>query len=267
MTVSKPPRSNLVLFLAVLLAMAAAAEADWPMYRHDNARSGCTSEKLQTPLQLCWVYASAHPPRPAWSGPAQRPREGFLQRHRVIFDDAFQVAADARQVYFGSSSDNKVYALDAKTGSVRWEFVTEGPVRLAPTVWRAKLYVGSDDGKVYCLDARTGRELWTFNAAPANDRVLGNGRLVSLWPVRTGVLVEDDVAYFGAGVFPAEGLRLYAVNAKNGKLIWKNDSFGYYGNGSISPQGYILLSKDKVFVPSSRTVPAAFSRRNCAGVG
>ena len=34
--------------------------------------------------------------------------------------------------------------------------------------------------------------------------------MISLWTVRTGVLVDKGVAYFGAGVFPGEGLYLYA---------------------------------------------------------
>jgi len=88
----KPFRLNFLLLLSLFFIMASTVEADWPTYRHDNARSGCTSESLAVPLWVQWVYTPSHPPRPAWSGPAERPREGFKQLHRVIFDDAFQVA-------------------------------------------------------------------------------------------------------------------------------------------------------------------------------
>ena len=40
---------------------------------------------------------------------------------------------------------------------------------------------------------------------------------MSVWPVRTGVVVENGVAYFGAGLFPQEGQYLCAVSAADGK--------------------------------------------------
>jgi len=50
--------------------------------------------------------------------------------------------------------------------------------------------------------------------------------MLSLWPLRTGVLVDEGVAYFGAGIFPAEGVFLYAVDADEGREIWRNDAGG-----------------------------------------
>ena len=135
MITPKSPRFKLCLFSILFLMAPPAADAtDWPTYRHDNARTGSTSESVVRPGGLVehWVYESFYAPRPAWSGPAERPREGFRQRPRVIFDDALQVAVAAETVYFGSSVDNKVYALDAATGEERWSFFTDGPIRLAP---------------------------------------------------------------------------------------------------------------------------------------
>jgi hypothetical protein len=148
--------SSLICLLLIALSVNAA---DWPTYRYDNARTGCTSEPLSGPLKLQWIYTPVHPPRPAWPAPAKRPREGFLLRHRVNFDDAFQVASAGRMVFFGSSSDNKVYALDADTGQENWSFFTGGPVRLAPMVYKGKVFFGSDDGFVYCLNAKNGKSI------------------------------------------------------------------------------------------------------------
>ena len=75
-------------------------------------------------------------------------------RDRVDFDDAFQVVAAGGRLYFGSSIDDKVYALSADTGEEAWSFCTGGPIRLAPMVWNGRVFVGSDDGFVYCLNAR-----------------------------------------------------------------------------------------------------------------
>ena len=264
-----PNKCVLLVASVVVIAgvMSVAGAEDWPAYRHDNQRSGISGERLAAPLSRDWTFTPTHGPARAWDDPQSKPVEGNLERPRMRFDDAFHVAAVGDAVYFASSSEDKVCALDAATGRVRWEFFTAGPVRLAPAVWKGKVYFGSDDGKVYCVDARSGRVVWTFTAAPRNEKVLGNGRMISVWPVRTGVLVDAGVAYFGAGVFPAEGLFLYAVNAETGALLWKNDSYerrhlaGMPGDmEAVSPQGYLLASAERLFVASGRSTPAAFYR-------
>ena len=252
-------RLSWTILVAGCLAATAVAD-DWPTYRHDNQRSAVTAERVAAPLSEDWAFTPLHGPSHAWGDPQPKPVEKILEQPRLRFDDAFHVAVAGGMVFFGSSSECKVYALDAVTGEVRWEFFTEGPVRMAPTVAGGKVYVGSDDGKVYCLAAADGRVVWTFAAAPSPERVLGNGRMISLWPVRTGVIVDGGVAYFGAGVFPAEGLYLYAVGTDDGRLLWKNDSYGRGGTGTVSPQGYLVASREKLFVPSGRAMPAAFSR-------
>jgi len=175
------------------------------------------------------------------------------------------VTAGEGLVYFGSSVDNKVYALNARTGEVEWTFFTAGPVRYAPTLWKERIYVGSDDGYVYCLKARDGKMVWKYRAGPSEERVLGNGRMISLWPIRTSVLVDGGVAYFGAGVFPYEGIYICALKADDGSVVWKNDTIGDRAHelafGGISPQGYLVASQKILYVPSGRAMPAAFDRQ------
>ena len=249
--------------LGFLLAMSclAARAADWPTYMHDNARSGITDEHLSPPLHEQWVFVAQHAPQPAWPKPVK-------ELPRVLFDDACHVAVADGAVYFGSSADNKVYCLDASTGNVRWSAFTEGPVRLAPAIWRDRVLVGSDDGHAYCLAAHDGTVLWKVRAAFSDRKVLGNDRMISLWPLRTGVLVDhaEGVAYFAAGIFPAEGLFICAVNADDGTLLWRNDTCGELGPqqefGGVTPQGYLLASESKLYVPSGRAMPAAFDRKD-----
>ncbi len=192
--------------VALAFAAASASAADWPTFRGDNERSGISAEKLKAALGAVWVFTPTDPPSHAWGDPQPKRVEGALERPRLRFDDAFHVVAADGRVYFGSSADGMVYCLDARTGRIHWRFHTDGPVRLAPTLFGGNVYVGSDDGNVYCIDGRTGKEVWRFQAAPSPQKVLGNGKMISLWPVRTSVLIADGVAYFGAGVFPAEGL-------------------------------------------------------------
>jgi outer membrane protein assembly factor BamB len=56
-------------------------------------------------------------------------------------------------VYVASTeSDHHVYALDAKTGALRWRYEISGSY-LAPVVANGLAYVASNDGFLYALNA------------------------------------------------------------------------------------------------------------------
>lgn len=242
----------LVIVLAVRCGTVAGGE-DWPSHMHDNGRSGVTSDAVTLPLTEHWVHRSTVEPRPAWP----LPQPGWTELPKVDFDDAFYTVADRDHVYFGSSVDNKVYALDATTGGVRWDYYTSGPVRLTPTLGQGRVYVGSDDGRVYCLRRQDGTLVWTFDAAPDPRRVLGNGRVSSLWPVRTGVVLEGDRVFCGGGVFPYHRVFMQSLDASTGQVIWKNDAASAFGG--FSPQGHMLTSGRSLLVPSGRAAPVSLS--------
>ncbi len=253
----------LLLLLGGLIPAALSSPAmaeDWPTYQHDVARTGITSEPLRPPLVECWKFQSRYSPQPAWGDPKPVPIEGIPELRRRHFDDVYQVVVADGAAYFGSSADHKVYCLDLASGKIRWTFITGGPVRLAPAIVQGRAYFGSDDGWVYCLNASDGSVVWRFRAAPTDERVLGHGKMISLWPVRTGVLVDAGVACFGAGIFPAEGVFLYAVDATSGKLLWRNDTGGEAPQSTVSPQGYLLASATTLYAPMGRVSPGAFDR-------
>ncbi|MFV1968203.1 MAG: PQQ-binding-like beta-propeller repeat protein, partial [Pirellulaceae bacterium] len=144
----------------------------------------------------------------------------------------------------------------------RWGFYTGAAVRLAPTVVEGRVYAGSDDGYTYCLDAASGQLIWKVRPGPAEEWFLGRGEMISRWPVRTGILVDGGVAYFGAGIFPHENVYMCAVNAVDGDVIWRNDNISHQeaGREDLSPQGYLLVSEEHIYVPSGRTRPKSFDR-------
>ena len=250
--------------LMLLLAVSVQAIADdWPTYLRENSRRGFTPESLTFPLTSKWEFNSAVAPEKAWgAGPGERVIEGKDLEHRITFDDAFHVAVVDDRAYFGSSVDHQIRCVDAKTGGEIWHVFTGGPVRLAPTVFKGRVYCGSDDGFVYCLNASDGAELWKLRAGPRDDRLLARGDMISRWPIRTGVLIEDGIAYFGAGVIPHENIYMYAVNADDGSIVWKRDNIsqGDAGRNDLSPQGYLLAEDSMLFVPSGRSLPAGFNR-------
>jgi outer membrane protein assembly factor BamB len=246
----------------VLCLFAFTAAADWPTYLHDISRVGYTTETLAVPLTQQWVYASPTAPKLAWAGEEGRVFEGYEMTNRVRFDEVFHVAIVGERVFFGSSVDGRVYCRNLSTGKEEWTFFTDGPIRLAPMAADGRLFIGSDDGYVYCLEAASGKLLWKLRAGPNDERILARGRMISRWPVRTGVLVDGGTAYFGAGVFPHENIFLYAVEATTGKIVWKNDAISQAdaGRNDLSPQGYMLATKEILFVPSGRGLSSAFDR-------
>ena len=249
---------TLALLVAVLPVLARAVAADWPTYGHDIGRSGTTSETVRVPLVRAWRVRSPSRPVPAWDEPATW--DGWNRvmqlRNRVEFDKAFQVAAVGDVVYYGSSVDDKVYCLDAATGETRWAFFAEGPIRLAPTVAHQRVYFGSDDGCVYCLEADDGTLVWKQRLAPRDRRLPGSGRMISLWPVRTGVTVDGEAVYCGAGVLPSEKIYLGALAAGDGSLIWRTPL------DDLPLQGYPLVSNRYLFVATGRGGPVVFDRRD-----
>ena len=250
---------SIILFVVARFATA----EDWPTYRHDASRSGFTAETLTDALQPQWTFQMRHAPSPAW------PRS-----KRMTFDRAPQtIIADGR-VYFGGSVDGKLHAVDAATGASLWTFVTRAPIRFAPTYHRGRLYTVSDDGYLYCLDAKTGKLLWKKRGGPGDELILGNARMVSRWPVRGGVVVYDDTVYFAAGIWPTDGVSLYALDPVTGETRWLNDTAGSiylgqphggaYANSGVAAQGYLAVNEKQVFMPTGRGVPAAFDRGNGA---
>ncbi|MFH1743645.1 MAG: PQQ-binding-like beta-propeller repeat protein [bacterium] len=245
-----------VLFLAALPAQG----EDWPTYQHDNQRSGITSEQLELPLTSSWVLAPKQTPRRAWGGsPAKHDFWHSFHdlKPRVLFDRANYATVSGDSLFFGSSSDDLLCCVEADTGVERWVFFTEGPIRLAPTVVDGRVYAGSDDGYVYCLNAADGSLIWKYKPYPNDDRIIGNERMISVCPVRTSIMVQNGVAYFCAGVFPNEGVYICALNTADGSVVWKHSV-------QISPQGYLLASTNRLYVPTGNTNPRVYS---CADGG
>ncbi|MBN1908879.1 MAG: PQQ-binding-like beta-propeller repeat protein [Pirellulales bacterium] len=249
-----------VCIVSISLSSAGLGD-DWPTDRADAARSGYTAEAPHEQPALAWQYRATHPPRSAWP-----------TRRRLVYDRAFRVVAADGRVYFGSSADDKVYALDARTGQVLWTFFADGPIRFAPVVWQDNLFVVSDDGFLYCLDTTSGTLRWKLRGGPRDDMLLGNDRMVSRWPARGGPVVADGVLYFAAGLWPSEGIYIYALDPKTGNVLWCNDTAGGIemdqphggarAKSGVSAQGHFAAAGQTLLVPTGRAVPAAFNRKN-----
>lgn len=247
----------LLLSWAWIAAVAPVWAADWPMWRGDAGRRADSSQELADTLHLQWVRHDA-PLQPAfWQ----------VRQERVQFDAGYEPVVSGQLMFVCSSRNDSLTAFETDTGRQRWRFYAEGPLRFAPVVMDGKVFCASDDGCLYCLDAASGTLRWKHRAAPSDRRALGNGRLISVWPVRGGPVAADGRVYLAAGVWPFEGIFVWALDAETGRPVWMNDRCGslYLEHphaamafGGPSPQGYLLIRGGELVVPSSRAFPALF---------
>ncbi|WP_420322060.1 PQQ-binding-like beta-propeller repeat protein [Flagellimonas sp.] len=235
---------------------------DWPQFKKDNYRSGNSEVQLDvSTLGQDWTYQASQQPVPAWYGPAKEDtyaKSGPLPSMRD-YDLAYYPIIVGDRLYYGSSADNAIHCLDANTGEELWTYITGGPVRVAPTFYSGKLYFGSDDGYAYCIKASNGKLVWKFSPTEkVHEKVMNNNSLISFWPVRTGVLIEDDVAYFGASLLPWKESFFCAVDIRTGKVGKKGTYIQKFEQ--LTLEGSMASTGTKIVQPQGRISPVFFNK-------
>jgi WD40 repeat protein len=247
-----------VLSVGFLVSALRAGGEDWPTARHDAQRTATTSQRLADQLHLQWVR-QLPPLTKAWP-----------DQPKLVFDRAYEPIVVGMTLFVGSSRTDSLLAFDTRTGSEKWSYQFDGPVRFAPAAWEGNLYVACDDGYLHCLAAETGKLRWKFRGGPSDRKLLGNQRLISVWPARGAPAVADGTVYFAAGIWPFMGIFLHALDARTGKVIWTSDGDGSIyikqphmaeAFGGVAPQGHLVIAGDKLLVPGGRSVPACYDRR------
>ncbi len=249
---------SLGLTLCWIFIFAAAVHAhDWPMSRYDAQRSASTPEELAGDLQLLWTR-QLPALRPAWP-----------DQPKLKFDTGYDPIVVGSRLILGSSFDDSVTAWSTDSGEELWRFYAAGPVRFAPLAWEGKIYFVSDDGHLYCLKLEDGSLLWKFRGGPEDRLILGNERLISMWPARGAPVIADSKIYFTAGIWPFMGIFIHALDATTGKPIWTNSGDGsrymkqpHFSDAfaGVAPQGQLVVSGDKLLIPGGRSVPACYDR-------
>ena len=184
------------LSLVFVTAGPPAADGLWSMFRGGPQRTGLGGGSGATGA-LLWEYDTHY------TGPQYGP----------IIESSPAIGKDGT-VYVGSR-DDKVYALDGKTGQRKWEFRTGDDVTCSPAVGDdGTVYVGSWDMKLYALDGATGAEKWELPMA---------GGVYS-----SPAIGEDGTVYVGAGEL------VYALDGATGSAIWETPVTGRDLGGSVS---------------------------------
>jgi outer membrane protein assembly factor BamB len=106
--------------------------------------------------------------------------------------------------------DNTMYCLDKFTGSVLWNYTTNGEVfRAPPALAYGKVFVPSTDGIFYCLDAQNGTALWMKSD-------VGGVISIGYGSTSAGAAVADGKIYL-----PNPDWAVTCINATNGELVWR----------------------------------------------
>jgi outer membrane protein assembly factor BamB len=173
---------------------------DWPTYRHDPVRSGFTKTNVPVDLKCSW----------------QKDLGGNHLGHKL----SSVVVADG-MLFVASIDTHTVYALDADSGEILWDYTAAGRVDSPPTIYQGRVLFGSADGWIYCLRASDGVVAWRFRAAPKDLRLTAFEQLESVWPVHGSVLIQDDVLYCVAGrsMFLDGGMRFLRLDPKTGQKL------------------------------------------------
>jgi outer membrane protein assembly factor BamB len=132
----------------------------------------------------------------------------------------------ANESLFVTSGENRVYALDARSGKWMWQYDREAPESFtirgypSPLVVGNKVYVGFSDGYLACLSASTGDVAWARSLA---------GDATRFMDVDSTPLFYRDTLYVSA---IATGV--YALDPKDGSTRWR---FDVEGATSIKARG------------------------------
>ncbi|MCP4849664.1 MAG: PQQ-binding-like beta-propeller repeat protein [Verrucomicrobiaceae bacterium] len=253
---------KIIIFSCLLCSRVIGA--DWPTHGHDNRRSATTEEQLNiSSLSLSWSWKSPTPPSPAWKGTARWDAYNYIRNNKSMraYDRAFNISSAGNQLFVASSAESAVIALNTADGIENWRAFASAPVRIAPTYDSGKVYFGSDDGTVRCVSAEDGAKIWSYRANPSRKLIPNDGRFISLYPCRTGVMVKDGKAYAGFGLVPWKASYLSSIDANSGKQLYRTtlnvgNSLGH------TLEGALLATNDRIFAPQGRISPVSFNLSN-----
>lgn len=163
---------------------------------------------------------------------------------------------------FVGSQNGTVYALDAKTGCVRWVFTAQGGVRTAPTFGSRDLagytlFFGDTGANVYAVDAESGVQLWSRRVDPhpfarvtGSPTFFGNRLFV---PISS--LEETAASQPGYGCCSFRG-SLMALDATTGAVLWQTHTVPPAEPMGKNAAGTTLYGPSGVGIWSAPTIDA-----------
>ena len=155
-------------------------------------------------------------------------RKGQLLWETSVGGQVYSTPACADGVVALGCVNNRVVGLNAADGSLRWTVDTDSPVSADGIMAGGRFFIGDSSGNFYGIDGKSGRILFCKKVADAR--------------FQARPLVADAVIYA-----PAWDGYLYALDAKNGEVVWKwthGKPNRLFSPGNSTP----LLSCGRIFI-------------------
>lgn len=215
------------------LLLAAPAHADWTEFGGNPEHQLVSSEKLTAPLGVLWKHATN-----TVAGKVGNKGGMIISGDMIFFASKNRFyAADSStgelkwrfpegdtvdskvpevtatpttngEFVFVPTADGRMSAFKADEGQLIWQFQTGAAIHSSPTLVGDRLFFGSDDDFVYCINAKTGDLMWKSNdhlkPAPLSDDATGS-----------------PVYYNGVIYINSSDMKLFALEAESGKIIWR----------------------------------------------
>lgn len=154
---------------------------EWPMFHHDLRNTGYSPSNAPSTNNVLWTYTTG----------------GKISSSPAVVDGTL----------FISSTDGKLYALNADNGAFLWSY-TLGPAispsecQSSPAVVDGVVYVGYVNGMFYAIDALTGGLIWSYDSEQTM--------------INSSPAVAEGLVYFAS----YDGGNIYALDASTGALVW-----------------------------------------------
>ncbi len=285
-------KGNLVLGLVCCAVVAGAA---WPTYHGNAGLTGVSVEALPETLELLWrfsvggaVYDTpvSDGARIFFSGKKGKIVALDLKGSKV-WEKRFTRMNDAVAtvpvrfeaplvcgggLVFAGSTRGTLYALDAKTGEVRWRYEMDGRIVGSPNfVGVGVIVLDQGEGALHCVDVATGKLLWKTEGVERCDGApgVGNGKIVfgsCLAALHVfsdkgrhlkDIEVGDDDGQIAGGVavdgnLAFAGLRsgsLVCTDLEAGDILWSSDfSDEQTFSTSAITSNWVVYASDNGFV-------------------
>ena len=181
----------------------------WPTYSYDDARTHISPYDHRPPYRRLWS----------------------IDAHDTL---EFPPSVGYGRVYLAQQK-GLFFALDAKTGKPDWKKSIGRCAASSPTIGKKVVYQAymhpveclqdqaGADGFLVAWDADSGRELWRFNSEP----------------IESSPLLKGNRLFFGSW---DQGV--YALNAQNGKRIWRFSTDDQVNTSAAYWKGRIFIGSD-----------------------
>jgi alcohol dehydrogenase (cytochrome c) len=202
--------SMLLLSALALPAMVSSAAAEagpaWGVYGGDVANTRYSTLARVTPANVGQLKV-------AWA----------LQLGSLRSQESTPILVGDTLYVTSSHGPKNVFAVDARTGAVRWRYSPEVPAGIdqfgccdvnnrGVAHANGKIFVGRLDGYLVALDAKTGQELWKTQVVDYTQ-----GSIITSPPTVVKNLV---ITGFGGGEFGARGY-ISALDQNTGQEVWR----------------------------------------------